>query len=274
MSNTPGKKLWVMAASTPAMPSSRIAHDLSKASLVDPAVDELTDAPMAFPIANPDKPQAACVLLLDTSRSMRGAPIRALQQGLETYRDYLAGDAEAKLIVETCVIAFSDEAKVVHPFSSVDSLPKIELEAGGWTSMGAAIDLGIQQIEERKAFYKDEGVDYYRPFLVLITDGAPTDLKGDARFNECAAKLQQGAKDRKFIPLLFGTGNANFDKLKLLAGPTGTVAGIDGARFEEFFQWLSKSVSGLKDSKPGEVVTFADPTLPTAETPNPFAFEV
>lgn len=263
-----------MAASTHAMTLNPSAHDPSKATLVDPAVDELMDAPASFPIANPDKPQAACVLLLDTSRSMRGAPIRALQQGLEAYRAYLASDPEAKLIVETCVISFSDEAKVVHPFSSVDDLPRIDLAAGGWTSMGAAIDLGISQVEERKAFYREEGVDYYRPFLVLITDGAPTDLKGQARFAECAAKLQQGAKDRKFIPLLFGTGNANFGKLKELVGPYGTVAGIDGARFGEFFQWLSRSVSGLKDSKPGEVVTFADPTVPTAETPNPFAFEV
>lgn len=249
------------------------ARDRSHATLVDPAVDELTAAP-AFPIANPDKPQAACVLLLDTSRSMRGAPIRDLQKGLDAYREYLAGDAEAKLIVETCVIAFSDEAKVVHPFSSVDDLPRVELAAGGWTSLGAALDLGLQQIEERKAFYKEEGVDYYRPFLVLITDGAPTDLKGAGRFAEMAAKVQRGAAERKFIPLFFGTGNANFEKLKALAGEHGTVAGIDGARFEEFFQWLSRSVSGLKDSRPGEKVAFQDPTVATAETPNPFAFEV
>src|SRR5438128_2640989 len=37
------------------------AHDRSNAALIDPAVDELTDAPASFPIANPDKPQAACV---------------------------------------------------------------------------------------------------------------------------------------------------------------------------------------------------------------------
>lgn len=227
-----------------------------------------------FPVANPDKPQAACVLLLDTSRSMRGAPIQAMQKGIQTYREYLASDAEAKMIVETCVITFSDEAKVVHPFSSVEALPDVDLAAGGWTAMGAAIELGIQQIEERKQFYKDEGVDYYRPFLVLITDGAPTDLKSSARWQEVKAKVQDGARDRKFIPLFFGTGNANFGKLKDLVGEAGTVAGIDGARFEEFFQWLSKSVSGLKDSKPGEVVQFADPTKATAETPNPFAFEV
>ncbi len=227
-----------------------------------------------FPVANPDKPQAACALLLDTSRSMRGAPIRALEQGLQTYRDFLAKDAEAKLIVETCIISFSDEAKVVHPFSSVDEIPDVELTAGGWTSLGAAIDLGIEQIEERKRFYKEEGVDYYRPFLVLITDGAPTDLKSQAAFNACKAKIQDGAKERKFIPLFFGTNSASFDKLKELVGDAGTVSGIDGARFEDFFRWLSKSVSGLKDSKPGETVAFEDPTKKTADNPNPFAFEV
>lgn len=244
-----------------------------QASDLTVAVTDTEESPTSFPIANPDKPQAACVLVLDTSRSMRGAPIKALEQGLAAYRDYLSNDAEAKLIVETCVITFSDEAKVLHPFSSVDSLPEIQLAAGGWTSMGSAIDLALEQIEERKAFYKEEGVDYYRPFLVLITDGAPTDLRGP-RLAECAAKVQEGARARKFTPLFFGTGNANFDRLKEIVGETGTVAGIDGARFEEFFQWLSKSVSGLKDSKPGEVVTFVDPTQPTAETPNPFAFEV
>jgi uncharacterized protein YegL len=248
----------------------------SKATLVDPAVDELTSASAAtaFPVANPDKPQAACVLLLDTSRSMRGAPLRALQQGLQAYRDHLANDPDARLIVETCVITFGDEAKVVHPFSGVDDLPELELTAGGWTSMGAAIELGLQQVEERKAFYRDEGVDYYRPFLVLVTDGAPTDLKGEARFAACAAKLQQAARDRKVIPLLFGTGNANFAKLKALGGDAATVAGIDGARFADFFTWLSKSVSGLKDSRPGEHVAFADPTVATPEAPNPFAFDV
>jgi uncharacterized protein YegL len=227
-----------------------------------------------FPVANPDKPQAACALLLDTSRSMRGAPIRALEQGLETYREFLSKDEEAKMIVETCIISFNDEAKVVHPFSSVEQIPKVELNAGGWTSMGAAIELGIDQIEARKQYYKEEGIDYYRPFLVVITDGAPTDLKSKQRFADLQTKLQAGAKDRKFIPLLFGTNNANFDKLKELVGDSGQVAGIDGARFEEFFRWLSKSVSGIKDSRPGDTIQFEDPTKKTRDNPNPFAFEV
>ncbi len=257
-----------MARSNAAMTLTPPADDLAAHPVLS---DE--DAPQAFPIANPDKPQAACVLLLDTSRSMRGAPLRALEQGLAAYREQVANDPDARLIVETCVITFADEAKVLHPFSGIEALPPVELAAGGWTSMGAAIELGLQQVEERKALYRAEGVDYYRPFLVLITDGAPTDLKGP-RFQAVADKLQQAAKDRKVIPLLFGTEKADFAKLKALAGPNGTVAGIDGARFGEFFLWLSKSVAAVSQSRPGETVALVDPTQPTAATPNPFAFEV
>ena len=262
-----------VAANDGGMARSTHAMTLTPPATATDAVVAENDPTNAFPIANPDKPQAACVLLLDTSRSMRGAPLRALEQGLAAYRAHLASDPDARLIVETCVITFSDEAKVLHPFSGVDDLPAIQLAAGGWTSLGAALDLGLQQVEERKDLYRAEGVDYYRPFLVVITDGAPTDLKG-ARFQEMADKLQAAARDRKVIPLLFGTGNADFERLKALAGPHGHVAGIDGARFGEFFQWLSKSVSGLAASRPGETVAFVDPTQPTAATPNPFAFEV
>ena len=91
---------------------------------------------------------------------------------------------------------------------------------------------------------------------------------------EIKAKVQDGAKAKKFYPLFFGTKSANFDKLKELVGPTGAVAGIDGVRFEEFFQWLSRSMSALSDSKPGDQVQLVDPTIQTAENPSPFAFEV
>lgn len=227
-----------------------------------------------FPVAHPDRPQAACALVLDTSRSMRGEKIRGLTAGVKAYKEFLTKDPLAKDTVETCVITFDDEARVVHSFSNVEEMPEIELKAKGWTAMGAAIDKAIEMIEDRKTYYKEEGVDYYRPFLVVITDGGPTDMKGKRRLEECIAKIQEGARTKKFVPLFFGTKNADFGKLKALVGETGAVVGIDQARFEDLFQWLSRSVSGLQDSKPGDVVQLEDPTKLTDTNPNPFAFEV
>ncbi|MBI2077733.1 MAG: VWA domain-containing protein [Euryarchaeota archaeon] len=227
-----------------------------------------------FPVAHPDRPQAACALLLDTSRSMRGEKIRGLEAGVKAYREYVANDPMAKDIVETCIVTFDNEARVVHDFSNVEQIPDLKLEAKGWTAMGAALDKAIEAIEERKRYYKEEGVDYYRPFLVLITDGGPTDMKGKAKFEGYVAKVQEGAKAKKFYPIFFGTKNADLEKLKRLVGESGAVAGIDEARFGDLFQWLSRSVSGLKDSQPGDQIQLVDPTKLTAENPNPFAFEV
>lgn len=226
-----------------------------------------------FPVANPDRPQAACALLLDTSQSMTGERLEGLNRGLTAYREYLANDPEARQIVETSIITFGDTAQVVHPFSAVDEMPNVELSASGATAMGAALDLGIQTIEARKKYYKEQGIDYYRPFLVLITDGAPTDIN-PANIGEYRTKLREGAKNKKFNPLFFGTKGADFRKLKDLLGDNGNVVGLDEARFEEFFKWLSSSLSEVKDSKPGEAVQFEDPTEKTEGNPNPFAFEV
>lgn len=235
--------------------------------------ESTTTADEIFPVAHPDRPQAACALLLDTSQSMEGTRLDALRDGLAAYRGFLADDEEARQIVETCVITFGDSADVVHPFSSVDDMPEVTLRAAGATSMGAAIDLGIQQIEDRKQYYKEQGIDYYRPFLVLITDGAPTDITAD-NLDEYRTKLEAGVQEKRFNPLFFGTEGSDFRKLKEIAGSSGPVTGIDGARFEEFFQWLSSSLSEVKDSKPGEEISFADPTASTDDHPNPFAFTV
>jgi uncharacterized protein YegL len=240
---------------------------------MSPDEEASTTVDEVFPVANPDRPQAACALLLDTSQSMEGARMDALRDGLSAYRTFLAGDEEARQIVETCVVTFGDSAEVVHPFSGVDDMPEIELRASGATAMGAAIDIGIEQIEERKQYYKEQGIDYYRPFLVLITDGAPTDINAQ-NIAAYRTRIEEGVKAKKFNPLFFGTKGTDFRKLKEIAGTAGHVTGIDGARFEEFFRRLSSSLSEVKDSKPGDEVHFEDPTRKTDENPNPFAFEV
>lgn len=39
--------------------------------------------------------------------------------------------------------------------------------------MGEAVNLVLDLLERRKQEYKDKGVDYYQPWLVLMADGAP-----------------------------------------------------------------------------------------------------
>ena len=97
------------------------------------------------PSPTPDKPQAACVLLLDVSRSMRGAPLRALQQGLAAYRDYLALDPDAKLFVPRPASSRSaTRRRSSTPSAAWTACPSdSNCRRAAATSLGAAIDLGL-----------------------------------------------------------------------------------------------------------------------------------
>src|SRR5690242_18236634 len=60
----------------------------------------MTPLEEAVEFAENPEPRCPCVLLLDTSGSMHGAAIAALNQGLQTFRDDLAKDPLASRRVE------------------------------------------------------------------------------------------------------------------------------------------------------------------------------
>src|SRR5258708_772349 len=87
---------------------------------------------------NPE-PRVPCVLLLDTSGSMEGRPIEALNAGLVSYKDSLAKDELAARRVEAAVVTFGGGVEVVHDFSTSENFYPPTLRAGGNTPMGQAI---------------------------------------------------------------------------------------------------------------------------------------
>lgn len=63
--------------------------------------------------------------------------------------------------------------------------------------MGSAITKATDMVEERKREYRANGISYYRPWIFLITDGAPTD-----EWQAAANKSVSGKEDKKFALLL------------------------------------------------------------------------
>ena len=117
----------------------------------------------AIEFAENPEPRCPCILLLDTSRSMEGEPIAALNAGVRTFRDELIRDPLASRRVEIAVISFDSDVDIVQPFVTANHFEPPDLTASGFTSMGAAINRALDMIQARKLLYRANGIAYFRP---------------------------------------------------------------------------------------------------------------
>jgi uncharacterized protein YegL len=194
--------------------------------------------------ANPD-PRIACALLLDTSSSMAGAPIDELNRGFQLFCEEIKKDDLAKKRAEITVITFGGTARVEIPFTEGRDLEPRRLTASGGTPLGAALDLALDQLSEQKQAYREAGLEYYRPWLFVLTDGAPTD---GAAFTAAAARVKEVEVARGVSVFCIGVGpDARLAALRSLSAQRVPVT-LDGLSFSEFFGWLSASLSAASAS--------------------------
>jgi len=201
-----------------------------------------------------DNPEPRCpvVLLLDTSKSMTGKPIEELNAGLQLFHDELLEDELAAKRVEVAVVAFGP-VRVETEFSTPEFFSAPDLAAEGETPLGAAVDTALQLVEQRKETYRENGINYYRPWVFLITDGAPTD-----QWEQAARDIQAGEKEGRFAFFPVGVQNANLDVLGKLS--SRSPMHLDGLRFRDLFTWLSRSLQKVSQSQLGTEVALPSPS--------------
>lgn len=203
--------------------------------------DDLVDNPT---------PRVPVSLCLDTSSSMAGLPIQELVRGVNLFYDAIDEDDDAHDSAEVNIVEFNTAAGLVHDFASIERLQRISsLSASGTTAMGAGVNLALDTLETRKATYSGSGVLYYQPWLVLMTDGAPTD-NIDLAVRRVTDMVN--AKKLTVFPIGIG-GRADMNTLARFS-PNRPPLRLDGLKFKEFFEWLSKSVARVSRSTPGDTV--------------------
>jgi uncharacterized protein YegL len=199
-------------------------------------------------VENPTARVPIC-LVLDVSGSMSGEPIQELQSGVQMFFDAIRVDDVAQYAAEICVVTFGSTAQRAVDFMSIERQEVPGLVADGTTAMGQGVNMALDLLDARKEEYRRAGVDYYQPWMVIMTDGEPTD-----DISVASSRIKSLAESKKLtvFPIAIGAG-ANLGTLSALS-PGRPPLRLKGLNFKEFFLWLSRSVSRVSQSTPGEAV--------------------
>ncbi len=202
-----------------------------------------------------------CVLVLDCSTSMIGDPVDRLNDGLATFENHLKNDPVAALRVQvlTICVGRNDNVDVLHNWVDAIDFKAPFVEANGTTPLGAGMDIALQLVEHQKAVYDSNGVSSTRPWILLISDGRPT----DDHWQQVAAECRVAEQNNQVVIFPIGTESADLKALSLFSNrPAKRLRGLD---FRELFVWLSRSMSAVSSSVPGDQIILPDANWETID---------
>ncbi|MGQ9474155.1 MAG: vWA domain-containing protein [Candidatus Caldatribacteriaceae bacterium] len=185
-------------------------------------------------------------LLLDTSGSMMGAPIQAVQEGLALFKREVEKDTFARETVWVSVIVFGREVEnLTQGLIPIEKLEIPTLEAGGYTPLGAALRMLLDSLDRdiKKAVKGGEKGDW-KPLVFILTDGKPTDDWKSPR----GELLNR--KERKVLNVITVGCGPDIDEKTLreiAVGPSFKMDS-DSASFAAFFRWVSQTVKSVSQS--------------------------
>ena len=99
--------------------------------------------------------------------------IDELNKGLQEFHSDVSKDSTSANRLEISIIEFASDIKCIQEPALVGDFVMPTLSTRGTTKMIDALDASIDKINARKDWYKKTGQPYYRPWIILITDGYP-----------------------------------------------------------------------------------------------------
>lgn len=195
--------------------------------------------------------------LLDTSGSMNGEPIQALNNALSGMINALRADAQASETLWISVITFDRDVKELVPLTDLPSfqLPEIICPQSGPTHTGKGLELLYEKVKASVRKGTPEQKGDWKPLLFLFTDGKPSDA---LLYNEMIPKI----KSLNFgiiVGCAAGT-LADDSALKALADYTVHLHTADSTTLKQFFKWVSETIEhGNKTMGTGDTVALPEP---------------
>ena len=121
----------------------------------------------------PAKKELVIFFLIDTSGSMSGTKIGAVNTAIREVLPVLRGVGGSDANIKIAVLGFSTNAHWISPPVSVDEFMWEDITAVGWTDFGAALNRLCEKMSRKE--FLNSGTGYAAPVAILMSDGQPTD---------------------------------------------------------------------------------------------------
>ncbi len=195
--------------------------------------------------------------LLDTSGSMYGEPIQALNNALSGMFSALRSDAQALDSLWVSLITFDRTVNEICPLTELAlfQLPEIYCPQSGPTHTGMALELLYDKVKSELILGNENQKGDWKPLLFIFTDGKPNDIQ---KYREMIPKI----KSINFGAIICcAAGHMADDSiLKELTDDVVHLDSADSHTLKQFFKWVSDTIEqGNKSQGTGEKVALPPP---------------
>lgn len=186
-------------------------------------------------------------LCVDASASMmKENRMQTVNREIGAFLQKMYEGATSRDAVEVCVISFGDQTKVMCDFGPMSEAIRANREiraTGARTELGDGVMTALDCLDKRLALLSELGASYYKPWLILISDGEATDT---ARCKEAGREVRRRLQERKLkVKCLSLCDAENRGAVRTLREFTldNQVDQVDSLEMAEFFEMLSRSVT-------------------------------
>lgn len=202
-----------------------------------------------FSIDNPT-PRIPVIICVDSTQNDLNKNIE-LNNGVKSFIQSVKLNDDARFSAEICIMNLENE--VISSFNLVDNYEEFTIENTNKRMISASINKALELLEDRKKIYKQTGTPYYQPWLVLLSECNDLTENIDM-LNTSIKKCNKYENDSKLVVFPVGINNdANFQILNKFSTRHRAFR-INNYKFNEFFDWLAKSISVVSTSQTGDTI--------------------
>ncbi|HZI04385.1 MAG TPA: VWA domain-containing protein [Archangium sp.] len=196
------------------------------------------------------------ILMADVSGSMSAAgKIDALNNAVKDMLDTFAREDDSRAEIHVSIVTFGQGGARVHqPLQPASRTQWQFMKADGGTPLGAALEVVRGMLEDPQQVPSRA----YRPALVLVSDGQPTDT-----WQEPLKHLLGSERASKATRFALGIGeDADKDMLQAFLGSADArvFEAHEARQVRQFFLWVTMSVTARSRSTNPNSVAVVDPT--------------